>query len=542
MYSLPISALSNAAISLATRPEAIFSPSSGVLNKPSADVAIMGLLDLPPELLDLIIDRTAPDGIEGFVLSCKTVYGRAGSQIQHHNAMRQRWAHTNNASPEQKGDTLAILYQISRDPIIAEYIEYLSLWDRRTEDEMESGDPDAYNFRDDEEAMENIKDLLRYAEHFANAHEQEWWDQIIEEDRASDQSNMDKLYATVALLSLLPNLRELQLPDRWHEVRDGEAAEALVSHVQSLVDTSNSAGRRQKPLAKLDTMLPFVEEGYDVRVGLQCLQPFMVLKNIRTLYAVSCVAVDEDWGGVPFHWPNPKLSSPLTKLEFACCCMDAGGLSALLAHTPALTVFKYSHQTKWDGLEFDWNAGEVLETIANYCSESLIEIAITIDELHGEVVNGLSSFLRFRNLEKLEVDVECFCGPPLESGQRLGREARIPAGEDRWRHIDIPCMGDMLPPSMKELHVNTNFPEPSKDALRALFKNIVERRKDQLRNLNTAIIRQYRSSSAKHIAKAHGVAFEVFDEDVLDPRPRSLMPLWKREFNGIVGGIVMADG
>jgi hypothetical protein len=501
----------------------------------------MGLLDLPPELLDLIIDSTAPDGIESFILSCKTVYGRAASQIQHHNTMRRRWAHTTNASQNRRGDTLAILYQISREPIIAEYIESLYLWDRRNEDEMDI-DSTASDFRDDEDSMQNIKDLLQYAEHFANAREEEWWEHILEEDRAGDRSDMDKLYATVALLSLLPNLKKLQLPDRWHEVRDGEAAEALVSNVQSLVAMSNTVGHRQKPLSKLDTILPFVEEGYDIRVGLQCLQPFMVLQNIRTLYAVSCVAVDEDWGGIPFHWPNPNLSSPLTNVELAFCCINTGGLAVLLGHTPALTVFKYSHQTKWDGLEYDWNAGEMLETLANYCGERLVELAITIDELHGEVVNGLSSFLRFRNLEKLEVDVECFCGPPLESGQRLGREATIPMGADKWQHIDIPCMGDMLPSSMKELHVNTDFPEPSKDALWALFKNIVDSRRDKLSVLGTAIIRQYRASSAQDIARAHDVSFEVFDEDVPDPRPRSLMPRWKREFDSLVGGIVMADG
>jgi hypothetical protein len=222
--------------------------------------------------------------------------------------------------------------------------------------------------------------------------------------------------------------------------------------------------------------------------------------------------------------------------------MDGSGLAPLLANTPALTVFKYSHQTKWDGLQHDWNAGEVLETLANYCSESLVEIAITIDEMHGDIINGLSSFLRFKTLEKLEVDVECFCGPPLESGQRQGRDARIPIGEDQWRHIDIPCMGDMLPPSMRELHVNTDFPEPSKDALQALFKNIVIRRKDTLTRLHTAIIRQYRSSSAKEIADRHETHLEAFDEDVPNPRPRSMMPLWKRQFDNTVGGVVMADG
>ncbi|KAI2486251.1 hypothetical protein Ptr902_00384 [Pyrenophora tritici-repentis] len=501
----------------------------------------MGLLDLPPEILDLIIDRTAPGGLQNFVLSCKTVYQRSASQIRQHNALKKAWSHTTNMSPSRRGDTLAVLHEIAREPIIAEYIETLFLWDRRADDEVRE-DTGAYDFRNDDKAMEEIKDLLRSAEHYANAEEEEWWAHILEEDKAGDQSDMDKLYATVALLSLLPNLKTLQLPDRWHEVRDGESAEALVPNVQSLVTLSNAEGHRQKPLAQLETILPFVEEGYDVRVGLQCLAPFLALQSIKNLYAVSCVAVDEDWGGVPFNWLNPNTKSPLTRVEFACCCMDATGLSAFLSNVPALRVFRYSHQTKWDGLEHDWNAGEVLETLANYCGNTLVDIALTIDELHGEVINGLSSFLRFSKLEKLEVDVECFCGPPLESGQRQGREARIPPGATAWGHIDIPCMGDMLPESMRELHVNTNYPEPSEAALHALFKNIVDRRKDKLRRLHKAVIRQYRSSSAIHVAENHAVTLEVFDEGVENPRPRSMMPQWKREFDSRVGGIVFADG
>lgn len=213
----------------------------------------------------------------------------------------------------------------------------------------------------------------------------------------------------------------------------------------------------------------------------------------------------------------------------------------MLAHTPNLTTLKYSHQTKWDGLEYDWNPGEFLQVIANFCGEQLLELAITIDELHGEVVNGLSSFMRFPKLKKLEVDVEAFCGPPLESGQRLGRDAKIPENATAWTHIDIPCMGDMLPASIRELHVNTDFPQPSEMALYALFKNIVDRRKDKLLLLDKAVIRQYRSGTAQGVADNHAVILEIFDQNVPNPRPRSMMPQWKREFDTKVGGIVTTD-
>jgi hypothetical protein len=103
-------------------------------------------------------------------------------------------------------------------------------------------------------------------------------------------------------------------------------------------------------------------------------------------------------------------------------------------------------------------------------------------------------------------------------------------------------MGDMLPESIRELHGNTDYPEPSEQALKALFKNIRDRRKDKLVRLEKAVIRQYRSNSAQQLADDHGVILEVFDEHNPNPRPRSMMPQWKREFDTLVGGIVMTTG
>ena len=92
---------------------------------------IMSLLDLPPEIIDYILDFAGPSGIEGLVLSCKAVYERASTQIESHNSLRRRWRHASNQGTARRGDTLSVLYEISREPIIAEYIESLSLWDQR---------------------------------------------------------------------------------------------------------------------------------------------------------------------------------------------------------------------------------------------------------------------------------------------------------------------------------------------------------------------------------------------------------------------------
>jgi hypothetical protein len=501
----------------------------------------MGLLDLPPEILDCIITFSAPAGLEGLVLSCKAIYERADNQIKEYNALVRTWRHTTNGIYPRYADTLRIIYEISQKPIIAEYIEHLSLWDRRQQEDVVKA-LITNDHRDDVSSTLVIKDILRRTEYFQQQDLESYWTDLIEEDDNIDLRHSDSLYATLALLALLPNIKTLQLPDRWHEVRETEAAEDLLPLVDTLVSMSSAEGCNWKPLQSLETLLPFVEEGYDVRVGLQCLQPFMVLKSIRNIYAVSCVAVDEDWGGIPFEWRHPGIMSPLTRLEFACCCIDAHGLSTLLSHTPALKVFKYSHQTKWDGLQHDWNPGEFLQVIASHCGKELTDLAITIDELHGDVINGLSSFYALPKLERLEVDVQSFCGPPLESGQRLGRDSFIPDGAIAWTHSDIPCLGDMLPESIREVYLNTDFPDQSELALKCLVKNIVERRNSKLRLLNFVTIRQYMASTAQDVADRHNITLESFDMNRDDPRPRSMMPLWKREFAQRVGGIVMESG
>jgi hypothetical protein len=238
----------------------------------------MSLLDLPPEILDLIIDVAGPSGLESFVLSCKAIYQRATLQIAHHNELKRIWSHANNAGQARRGDTLSILYEISREPVIAEYITTLSLWDRRFSDEIDQLVTEN-DFRKDETAMAKIEQMLRSTEYYTMADQHDWWQQIQEEDASGEETHVDKLYATVALLALLPNLRVLQLPDRWHEVRRGEAAESLVPAVESLVAMSNNSRRRLRPLGSLETILPFVEEGYDVRAGLQCLQPSKSLRR-----------------------------------------------------------------------------------------------------------------------------------------------------------------------------------------------------------------------------------------------------------------------
>ena len=492
----------------------------------------MNLLDLPLEILDEIIGLTLPSGIEGFALCCRAVNARALSQLRRHNTLKRQWKYTSHTST-RRGDTLRMLYEISRHPLAAQYIESLNLWDRR---QLTTGDLD--DFRANGEVMEGIRKMVQRSECLDNAgvDADDWWGEIMKEDEAGDEN---ALYTAVSLLSQLPNLKTLQLPHVWHDLRPSEDMEddnkRLVSVLDAIIECSNSGKGREKALEKLETILPFMPEGYEERVGLQCVQSFLQLKSIRKLYAVSCVAVNDDYTGIPFQWRLPLFNSPLRRVELAYCCMDAEGVSALLSRTPYLTVFKYSHQTKWHGCQHDWNPGAFNEAIARHCGRTITDLAITVDELHGDICNGVSSFHSFPNLEILEVDVRIFRGPPVESGQERGMRARVPEGEKPWTEEDIPCLGSMLPDSILEVQVNTDFEQPDEVALNLILKNAREERQTRLKRLDKLVIRQYNGDGARTLVEAAGVTLDVFNLEATRRRSRSMMPVWKRGFEKRVG-------
>ncbi|KAF1961038.1 hypothetical protein CC80DRAFT_489248 [Byssothecium circinans] len=504
----------------------------------------MSLLDLPVEILDTILDLSLPSGLEGLVLSCRAIYERAGSQIRRHNELKRKWRHTTNHQSRRVDNTIQILYEISREPLAAKYIEELDLWDDRwradgqaeleDDDNTEITEVEATpeTFRRSQEAMRSIKTLVTNSlqQYDTDVDLADFWEHMMKEElHPENEDFLESSCTVIGLLSLLPNVRTLRLPGWWEGVQE-EAGNAL----NQLVAAANRNGSHDKPLGKLTTILPSMHGGYEEKTSLQDLLPLLTLQSLTEVYLVSTVAVDDGYTGMPFSWPSGAgVASSLKRLELVSCCIDAEGLSGLIAYTPNLTIFKYSHETKHHGCQHDWNPGTFTETLGRHCGSTLIEVALTIDDLHGTIINGASSFLSFPRLEKVEVDVQIFCGPPVESGQRRGPDAFVPEGERPWSQHDIPCIGSMLPDSVREVQINVDHPEPDEEALRALLKNLKTQRAERLHRLERAIVRQYGGSSTMEMVTSAGATMEAFDKDVdaATKRRRMDMPEWKRIFH-----------
>lgn len=333
------------------------------------------LLDIPPELLDTISEELLPYSIVSLVLTCKSIFYRSKPIIDRHNAYRAGWREASHRGP-QRGDTLHLLYEITRDPLIPLYIESLHLWDRRASSEIRMSKAtlgDSWDIRKDDAKMEAIKETIMNCKYFdeAGVNAEQWWVQIKTESNDLDQTPSTPGALTTILL-LLPELKELGLPWWWtgpeNSVNDeidfygimveGEMNGSMKRMLTYMIDrarqTSSPRSQDQRlnitkaPLAKLETIVPSQCAGNEEREGLQALEPFLPLPNLHTVYAVSGVAVDDGYTGIPFQWQahNAPLDISLRRLELAYCCCDVENITALLSHMPHLEVFKYSHETK----------------------------------------------------------------------------------------------------------------------------------------------------------------------------------------------------
>ena len=503
----------------------------------------MQLLELSGELIDAIIDATIPGGIESFALSCRVIHSRAAEKLRRHRALKQRWKTTRLQSlTETPNDAMFnLFYALALDPLAALYITNLDLWDIRA---LSAGiwEHDTV----DEEALVLVREMVMGSKYLKDGEDGErWWDEMLQErELYKSGTERDLLYSVVYLLSLLPNLKTLQLSPLWPESIPNDLPENKL-WAKVLVEVMLAANKTRDGnggLGKLQTLLPCMRQGYEEKTGMGCIETFMALKTIQELYLISSVSVGESVmadESIFLHWRFPDLTSPLRRIEMAYCCMDAEGISPLLSHTPNLEIFKYSHETKEGFHEDGWNPGEFVEAVARHCGGTLKELALTVDDWELDIIQGASSFLSFPNLVSLEIDALILRGPPIESGQRR-HEDNDPsaAGERPWTEYDIPCIGTMLPPSIIEVHLNLCSPEVSIPTLKAILKNVHEERANRLKKLNNFLIREFNDERMKKLTEEAGVAFTAYRFNGDDsPFWRTLMPKWKREFEVRVGGI-----
>jgi hypothetical protein len=265
---------------------------------------------------------------------------------------------------------MQLLQRIAEEPIIAQYIEYADL----KLDAISNIDQDLRRQIWNLPELERLVNGSNYLTD-ASLDSSKWLENMVGGGIIGIS-----LYASVLLLTLLPNVRELSLPELWKHFPAPDNVEqkdlwTLMDMIQQKAAGSHCAFAA---LSKLATINPSTGMGYDNRHALQTFTPFLALDSLRTFRAGSCIALDDGDTGIPFDIRYDSFGSNIECIELAGCCINATKLIKCISHTRKLKSLKIGQQTKWQGCGFQWDAGAFTAAIEQELCDTLEELSLSI--------------------------------------------------------------------------------------------------------------------------------------------------------------------
>ncbi|ORY11141.1 hypothetical protein BCR34DRAFT_565744 [Clohesyomyces aquaticus] len=452
-----------------------------------------GILDLPQELHDAILDLLSRDSLVPFVLTCRHVYVRSSRAISRHNAYTAMWK-TTTLTRFSMPDVLKLCHQVSRNHCIGEYVQNLDF---------------------DKENFENDPNIWRPGptedEHLLNFFQEKCSPWLLSVDRPgfdrlrrfvfqSPCWGLNWMPAIVlALLVTLPRLLRLTLPPLRCRPSVMHTDEALLVELLTLIvhearlptipKFSITSEFERRPLAELKTLHLFPDAIFARRASLAIIVPFMSLPTLNEIYATNRVGLYRQDGDC-LHWPFATIHAPSTlrRLELAWCTCDPQVFEDLLSYTPQLEIFKYSHRDNSGAIGNDWDAGRCITAIARHVRHTLHTLCLTFAEVSSiwSMVDGSPRDLRqLQALHKLEMDSRIFADvafrwhwgdPVLDEGEVV--EQRIDVVE---RFVDV------LPRNIKKITINLNG-RFHVLAMKRLFENFGFQRESRFPYLESVVV------------------------------------------------------
>jgi hypothetical protein len=359
---------------------------------------------------------------------------------------------------------------VAKDPLIAEYIETIDFTHEEPPDLFGRGLEEWSIFLEDAKAVEHISRLLHDSKYLQEAGiDPLVWLETTANEYATDSKYNERTASF--LLSLLPNVTELNLGRRWtrHPHPDPETI-ALLNTI-----TRNAGIRPFKALARVTTLKTNGETHGEDRAHLEDLNPFLILPILRKLRGTDLVALDDSFTGIPFEWRYPALNSNIEEIEFYTSCMTGSGpdLVSLFPHTPKLRSFKLAFSPKWHAAGYNWDTNSVFRALGEHCGGTLTELSITMHRVYDRMKAGICALKDFVRLEHLEMDTRLFYGAPVDTEELRTLfidDYEVHTRDCGWTEDSIPSLCDILPPSIKTVRLITGYWIEEPAILQSLFR------------------------------------------------------------------------
>lgn len=469
------------------------------------------LSDLPNELIDNIAEHLLPDTIEAFALSCKTIHSKCRFTLNKHHEYRKNYTTWSNRGP-RRDDAFYFLCAIEADPLIAKYVQTLSFWDRRPDEEIRRLRKELGAKWRTWKSCQTLDMVMSMVETKLGAYfnelsfETEYWfnairlevnpQNCLDGDFIPEPDLFDRsfgFFTPLTVLCLLPNLRQLALhPEFASGPRDPDAHDLLQS-VRQLFRyrfPGNTYPLPYWPLEKLETLLPCQSDSNNEITLLERIRPFIELPGLKNVYSTSGIYEPEDYEyldernhivhrpgwirhAAVFKAERGWGTLELRRLELYDSCLNPYGLGVILHQCTQLEVLRYIHTPKRDGIGDNWDVGACVEEIGNRVGQSLKELYLRLRNDVNELQSAIKSFENFTALEKLETDVLLFT--------------------KTYGHDGLPNpLASMLPPSVR--WVKLHFKEEDNICwIPPLVSGLAAARRDRLTNIEDVSLQNYTS-------------------------------------------------
>lgn len=499
----------------------------------------MALTRLPNELLEIIIIHVLPEGFKSMALTCRNIYALCVPFVQRHNTLRTQF-HTFNYYEKLADPSFTIrtafdlITRIAVEPIVARYIRHA---DFKVDSFFNRGRPREFN--PDVHCGDAVVRLFADSPYFEQAglDWQEYYNEIEEDLQAARYSQ----HAAAFLLTLLPNVETLALPNKWKPLT---ATNKLIDAVVRKAKQSHRLACDIPSLAQTTRFEPSVSLEPRERFDLAWASPFLALPHMRSFRGPSCVAMDDGGHKSIYASKDPYcggFGETLEAVHFVSCCIDEVGIADFLKHTTRLRTLRYSHSTKGNGAphDGDWDICKFVTAIEREAGSHIEELSISIPELRGSIAPGRASLRGFQRLRKLELPLEiakCNITAAAASRAATTPQKSLTAGDDSTdQHKlddDEPFIGDLVPASVSQLSLISCGTDDHAMALDVMFRHFAARKKSTLSALEEIQLScpdsaddTYKKQCARLLAETEKVGVVLH----LKPWPSTVTITWDGE-------------
>lgn len=427
----------------------------------------MPLLNLPVELLRIIVIYTIPEGIESASLSCKTLHKVTEEHLPEHNRFRRfrhvKWDRPSTAGasrPLSTSDNIEtsseLLVKIVDNPVIARYVEVADFG-------YKLGD----NRSERRELINDNRDRIMKFMHGCRVIRETEIDpiQLLNQARLDPNSNRPMHGITAFLLALLPNIRDLTIGHQF-VITMGQT-ESQVANIRRILtwimknanDPSNLGGTG---LANLEILRQSPGHNVSRPIRLDIHGPLLSLPKLKTLHTSLKLLCDSDAANSrPFQLDMLQrdykmFGQSLETIHLQSCCVNFVELSTLLSQCPNLRKFCFRKWQKISGCRDEYDLGHLVQYIESITYKQLEELSLRIGYRYPEIVNGIPSFRKFRKLKKVELDMRYLDSPKTSvetmTPEKLPPEIPIPPEIARLLELTTPPEATILP-------LNKMFPD-----------------------------------------------------------------------------------